>query len=150
MDIHSKGAYPAWVLSNFAAHRFVLDGIVCESMEGFLQALKYRNQSKQRRICRLVGKEAKAAGGRLGRLWRLTGTLHWRGARIRRRSPDYQALLDRAYDALFAQCEDFRAALRASGQEVLTHSIGKADPRRTVLTEAELLDRLLRLRARLG
>lgn len=64
IDIHSKGEYPANQLSNFYPHSFVLDGIYCQSMEGFLQSLKYKNVEKQRKICLLIGKEAKTAGKR--------------------------------------------------------------------------------------
>lgn len=59
IDIHSQGAYPSDALSNFAAHEFMVDGIPCASMEGFLQSLKFMRKPKQKRICRLVGKEAK-------------------------------------------------------------------------------------------
>ncbi len=41
IDIHSKGAYPSDALSNFAAYEFMVDGIPCASMEGFLQSLKF-------------------------------------------------------------------------------------------------------------
>lgn len=37
-------------------------------------------------------------------------------------------------------------ALRASGNSVLTHSIGKTDPRKTVLTAKEFCSRLTELR----
>lgn len=37
MDIGSGKAYPAGALSNFAGHRFVIDDVQCNSMEGFLQ-----------------------------------------------------------------------------------------------------------------
>lgn len=44
MEIYSKNAYPSNSLSNFAAHTFIIDGVLCNSMEGFLQSLKYKNQ----------------------------------------------------------------------------------------------------------
>ena len=40
MNIGSGSGYPASSLSNFAGHRFTVDGIECYSMEGFLQSLK--------------------------------------------------------------------------------------------------------------
>lgn len=40
LDIHSGHDYPSGALSNFAPHPFVLDGVECASMEGFLQALE--------------------------------------------------------------------------------------------------------------
>lgn len=44
MDIGSGSGYPSSSLSNFAPHPFVIDGIECNSMEGFLQSLKFENQ----------------------------------------------------------------------------------------------------------
>jgi predicted NAD-dependent protein-ADP-ribosyltransferase YbiA (DUF1768 family) len=40
LDIRSKAPFPAGALSNFAAHKFTIDGITYASMEGFLQSLK--------------------------------------------------------------------------------------------------------------
>jgi len=41
MNIGSGNGYPSSALSNFAAHPFVIDGVHCASMEGFLQSLKF-------------------------------------------------------------------------------------------------------------
>ena len=41
LDIRSNGLYPSNVLSNMCSNGFRFDGIVCGSMEGFLQ---YYNQ----------------------------------------------------------------------------------------------------------
>ena len=43
MDIGSGSGYPSANLSNFSPHPFVIDGVECNSMEGFLQSLKYEN-----------------------------------------------------------------------------------------------------------
>ena len=40
LDIRSNGLYPSNVLSNMCSNEFSFDGIVCGSMEGFLQSLK--------------------------------------------------------------------------------------------------------------
>ena len=40
MDISSGSSYPASSLSNFSPHPFIIDGVECSSMEGFLQSLK--------------------------------------------------------------------------------------------------------------
>lgn len=46
MDVGSKNAYPASALSNFSPHPFEIDGVKCNSMEGFLQSTfrKYINK----------------------------------------------------------------------------------------------------------
>ena len=47
MDIGSKSGYPAGALSNFSPHPFILDGVQCNSMEGFLQGLKFESKEMQ-------------------------------------------------------------------------------------------------------
>jgi N-glycosylase/DNA lyase len=147
MDIKSGVGYPASALSNFASHRFVFDGVECQSFEGWLQSLKFSNPEMQKHVCSLIGFKAKLAGR--GKKWWRTRKLYWQGREIDRDSDDYQLLLDCAYDALF-QNEGFRRALKASGDAVLTHSIGKTSPKVTVLTQSEFCGRLMRLRAALS
>lgn len=43
MDIGSGNSYPAVSLSNFSPHPFIIDDILCNSMEGFLQSLKFKD-----------------------------------------------------------------------------------------------------------
>lgn len=149
IDIHNKGQYPSDALSNFAAYEFTVDGIPCASMEGFLQSLKFMRKSKQKQICRLTGIEAKNSPGRLRNLrWKLTQTLYWGGVRYKRDSVKYQKLIARAYDALYENA-DFRTALEATQSAELCHSIGGQDSRNTVLTEAEFIGQLYRLRSKL-
>ena len=122
MDIGSGSGFPSATLSNFSPHPFVIDGIECNSMEGFLQSLKFSNPEMQKEVCKLVGKAAKFKGKK--KKWWRTQTLYWQGTEILRDSQEYQDLLDRAFNAL-AQNSGFRAALLATGNSVLTHSIGK-------------------------
>lgn len=62
MDIGSGTGFPSATLSNFAPHPFVIDGVECNSMEGFLQSLKFSNPEMQKEVCKLVGKAAKFKG----------------------------------------------------------------------------------------
>ena len=146
MDIGSGSGFPSATLSNFAPHPFVIDGVECNSMEGFLQSLKFSNPEMQKEVCKLVGKAAKFKGKK--KKWWRTQTLYWQGAEILRDSKEYQDLLDRAFDAL-AQNNGFRAALLATGNSVLTHSIGKTKITETVLTRQEFCSRLMRIRREL-
>ena len=41
LDVNSGGLYPSNVLSNMCDNSFEMDGVMCMSMEGFLQSLKY-------------------------------------------------------------------------------------------------------------
>lgn len=146
MDIGSGLGFPSGTLSNFAPHPFVIDGVECNSMEGFLQSLKFSNPEMQKEVCKLVGKAAKFKGKK--KKWWRTQTLHWQGTEIPRDSQEYQDLLDRAFDAL-AQNSGFRAALLATGNSVLTHSIGKTKITETVLTRQEFCSRLTKIREEL-
>ena len=143
MDIGSGSGYPASSLSNFAPHPFIIDDIPCNSMEGFLQSLKFKNIDMQKHVCSLVGKKEKYKGK--NKKWWKTQTLYWQGKEYKRDSQEYQILLNRAYNALY-QNEGFKKALEASRPAILSHSIGKNDPSKTVLTQAEFVGRLMKLR----
>lgn len=146
IDIDSRGAYPANEISNFAHHPFVFDGVRCASMEGFLQSLKEKDPRVQKQICKLSGIEAKRRGKKLDAAWKREQTLWWKGKAYDRHGMAYQKLLNRAFKALLKN-GSFRRALRATGTATLTHSVGKTDPRETVLTEHEFCSRLERVRA---
>jgi predicted NAD-dependent protein-ADP-ribosyltransferase YbiA (DUF1768 family) len=144
MDIGSGRGYPASALSNFSPHPFVLDGVACASMEGFLQSLKFDKLPIQEEVCKLVGKAAKFRGKK--KKWYQRQVLFWRGVPYNRHGQPYQDLLDRAYKAMFDQSESFRKALKATQNAVLTHSIGKSNSSETILTEKEFCSRLMSLR----
>lgn len=147
MDIGSGTSYPSATLSNFAPHSFVIDGVECASMEGFLQSLKFSDVEMQKHVCTLVGKKAKFRGGKKKRWWR-EQKLYWQGKVIDRHDDEYQELLDRAFDAL-SENSGFRRALLATHNAVLTHSIGKKNASETILTRNEFCSRLTKIRVRL-
>lgn len=146
MDIGSKAGYPSSHLSNFHPHCFEIDGVHCNSMEGFLQSLKFKNKDMQEHVCTLIGKTAKFKGKK--KKWWRTQILWWRGIPIDRHSKDYQWLLDRAYKAL-SKNTNFKKALLATGNANLTHKIGNTDSHRTILTQQEFCSRLIKLRDKL-
>lgn len=143
MDIGSRNGYPSSSLSNFAPHPFVIDGVECNSMEGFLQSLKFESIDMQKYVCTLVGRAAKFKGK--NKTWWKTQTLYWQGEAIDRHSEAYQDLLNRAYNALY-QNQGFKKALEATKDCKLTHSIGRKDPSHTILTQSEFCSRLMKLR----
>lgn len=146
MDIGSKNGFPAGNLSNFHPHKFVIDGVECNSMEGFLQSLKFSNPDMQKEVCKLVGKAAKFKGKK--KKWYRNQTLYWQGKEYKRNSNEYQELLDKAYDAM-AENTAFQRALLATGNATLTHSMGKYNTNETVLTSQEFTSRLYRIRKEL-
>ena len=143
MDIGSGTGYPAGTLSNFAPHPFEIDGVQCNPMEGFLQALKFESVDMQKYVCTLVGRSAKFKGKK--KKWFQKQELYWLGTVYKRDSDEYQNLLNRAYNKLYKN-EGFRKALEATKGCVLTHSIGKNKINETVLTTSEFCRRLTYLR----
>lgn len=139
MDVGSYNSYPSNALSNFSAHEFVIDGVVCASMEGFLQSLKFKDVEMQKYVCSLIGIKAKYKGKH--KKWWQTQTLYWQGKEYKRDSEDYQELLKRAYTEM-CKNSSFRRAILASGDAVYTHSIGKNKISETVLTEKEFVSML--------
>lgn len=149
IDIHSKGEYPANVLSNFYPNEFIFDGVRCASMEGLLQSLKTKNKKRAELVRSYSGKHAKMFFSRKPQnlRWKLTGKLYWNGRAMSRYSDEYQRFLDEAF---FAMCQNpcFSKALADAAQLQLSHSIGKTDERDTVLTEYEFISRLQKCRER--
>lgn len=143
LDIRSNGKYPSDVLSNLCSNGFRFDGMVCVSMEGFLQSLKRQDQDKQRQICQMKGGNARKQSVTS---WQTDQIVWWKGQAIDRQSEDYQRLLRRAYQAMFDQSERFRAALMQTRGMTLTHSSGETSPYKTILTGQELCKILTELR----
>lgn len=137
----------ASALSNFVPRPFIFRSFPVASMEGLLQALKFKSPEMQLHVMTLVGKAAKFKGK--PKKWWRTQTLWWQGEPIARDSKEFQELLDEAFSALFKQNQAARRALLSTGTAVLTHSLGKNDPTRTVLTEREFVSRLTQLRDQL-
>ena len=143
IDIHSRGKYPSNVLSNFWGNSFSYDGVLCKSMEGFLQALKHPDVEKQRQVCQCKGKKAKNMGTET---WKVNQKVYWKGKAIDRHSLDFQDLINGAYKAMFEQSKPFHDALMLSRGKKLYHSLGMSNPYKTILTESELCSILTRLR----
>jgi hypothetical protein len=143
VDIWSKSDYPADVLSNLCSNGFRFDGMVCSSMEGFLQSLKQNDKNKQRQICQMKGKNAKKM---TSTGWQTDQIVWWKGVAIDRQSNEYKQLVRRAYQAMFGQNERFRTALMSTRGQRLFHSRGESNPFKTILTEDELCTILTELR----
>ena len=143
IDIWSHSDYPANVLSNLCSNPFRFDGVLCGSMEGFLQSLKQQDTDKQRQICAKKGRNAKHASSTA---WQTDQIVWWKGIAIDRQSDEFRQLIRHAYQAMFDQSERFRAALMATRGMTLYHSRGKSDPYKTILTEREFCQILTDLR----
>ena len=143
LDIRSNGLYPSNVLSNMCSNGFRLDGMVCGSMEGFLQSLKRKELDKQRQICSMRGGNARKMSVTS---WQTDQIVWWKGKAIDRQSGEFTALVRKAYNAMFEQSERFRTALMATRGMILYHTKGKSNPYKTILTEQEFCSILTELR----
>lgn len=144
VDIYSGKEGFSGTLSNFTRREFVLDGINCMSMEGFLQSLKFKEKIEQAGVCFKIGKEAKETGTKKF-WWKITGNLYWKGKKIKRHSEEYLDLITRAYDAMFESSQSFRQDLRDARNCELLHTIGEENPSKSVLTSEEFISQLKRL-----
>lgn len=146
INIHSKWNYPSCALSNFAEHTFYVHNVRCNSMEGFLQSLKFEDVQEQQEVCLLAGIKAKLRGQ--NKDWKSSQILYWQGVPIKRCSGDYQQLLEVAYSAL-GENEVFRKALLDTGNKKLRHTIGSDNPCNTILTEKEFCTILDKMRTKM-
>lgn len=142
LDISRCLDYPADVLNNESDIAFLFDGISCGSMESFLHSLMESDELRQRHICLMGGREARAlpTDHYDGRLW-------WKGKEMRRDSHEFMALVTRAYEALFVQSLDFQSALLATTGRQLFFT-NRGSHRLTLLTEREFCGILSDIRYR--
>lgn len=144
LDIRSNGLYPSNVLSNMCDNAFVIDGVQCGSMEGFLQSLKCQDTVRQRLICGMKGGLARKHSTSS---WQKDQTVWWNGQAIDRQGEDFQRLVRRAYRAMFEQSRQFRDALMQTRGIMLVHTSGTCDPHKTILTPDELCGILMEMRS---
>lgn len=133
-------------LSNFTHYLFWFDGIMCNSMEGLLQAFKYEDQEKAFACCQLIGVKAKYKGKKRNKAWKSQQCVWWKGVRYERDSDEYQKLLDSAFNALFDNPKFRNNLNKTKGFELRHDQYGSWDITKTVLTRKEFCDRLMRLR----
>lgn len=143
LNIRSNGQYPSNVLSNLCSNGFRFDGMVCGSMEGFLQSLKQQDLEKQRSICSMKGGNARK---RSVTSWQTDQIVWWKGRAINRQSEEFAILVREAYQAMFDQNERFRTALMQTRGMNLGHTDGEDNPYKTILTPKEFCGILENLR----
>lgn len=132
---------PSMSLICLKAIRF--DGMVCGSMEGFLQSLKQQDLDKQRQICSMKGGNARK---RSVTSWQTDQIVWWKGQVINRQSDEYQMLVRMAYKAMFEQSERFRTALMSTRGVTLIHTTGEDNSYKTILTPKEFCSILMEMR----
>lgn len=145
--IEAKGTYPGSVLSNFYPHSFKVGELCCNSMEGFLQSLKFEDVGLQNICAQKVGNDAKQYG-KIAPDWRKDQVLWFRGQPMLRNGAVYKSMIFTAFESLVEQCPEFKQALIDTGNAILTHPMGNKSPKETILTENEFVGILNILRTR--
>lgn len=129
------------LLSNLYPHPINIPGYIhYASMEAFLRGLCWggTEETIKNEIALLFGKNAINVKYILPD-WRKTQKLYWLTNVIERESNEYQDLIHYAYDCLYESSRLFRMALFKSKGKIFIHSIGKNNPKETLLTSAEFI-----------
>lgn len=119
-------------LSNLDPCEFDFLGYQCQSIEGVLQSLKFKDLATQIKIIQMSGFEAKRAGRNVP--WQ---TLNFCGLEIDRFGEFYQAFLSDLYFTMFEQNQSKLLLLLSSSN--LDHSIGHNNKDKTILTKTEFI-----------
>ena len=134
-------------LSNLFPYEFRFRTHKMESIEGLLQSLKIRKKRLQKKLWRYSGKDAyHTRAFSFADDWRKEGILYWRGKPINRFGLEYQMFLNKMYLNLYKKQELFKKALDQTKNRVLLHSTGKTNPKETILTPDEYINRLTIIR----
>lgn len=115
IDIYSKSDGIAGRLSNFTERKFVFEGILCNSIEGILQSLKFEDTEKQKEICAMLPPSTAKKIGTLQN-WKDKQLLYWNGDVYERESEKYYDLIQRIFVAVYTQDENFINDLNEIGR----------------------------------
>jgi len=134
-------------LSNLYPYEFDFDGTHYASIEAFFGTLRTSSTIAKQKLYLTSGMNSWYMGHE-HMTWYSTQTVNYKGRTISRDSAEYDELITAAFDALFTN-EDFKQALRETGDCKLTHTVGKTAKDKTLLTRKEFIGHLNRLRKKL-
>lgn len=119
-------------LSNFAHYGFILDGSMCASTEGFIQAIMWPERSENFRAgLNSWAREAKKLGKTAERKF-----VYWKGRTIPFGSSAHHGLIERAIRAKFEQNPSVMRLLRETKGLTLIHDTGRPESPVTALPAA--------------
>jgi len=133
-------------LSNLYPYSFEFEGVNYASMEAFFGTLRTPSLTYKQKLECTSGIQSWYLGHKFS--WYEKQEVYYKDKAISRHSTEYDKLIRVAFDALFTN-EDFKQALRESGDCKLTHTIGKTAKDKTLLTQREFVGHLNRLRKKL-
>ena len=134
-------------LSNLYPYQFEFDGITYASMEAFFGSLRTPDFIEKQKLYSTFGIDSWYKGHKFS--WYEKQEVYYKDKTINRDSREYENLITAAFDALFTN-EEFKQALRESGNCKLTHTVGKTAKDKTLLTRKEFIGHLNRLRTKLN
>lgn len=138
LDISFKSKGLAKALSNLCNYPFVKDGVVCESMESFIQSLRVKDPVLQKDVCAKSGAFAYSIREMLPD-WRKDKIVYWKGTAVNRLDDSYFELMKSAYTCLYNSSAIFRCSLAQASQLIIVHSIGCDVISETLLTPSEYI-----------
>ena len=144
INIAPGADYPGNMLDVYTAYLFTFrEGFLVNSLAGFLESLKYRNNDDQKKMMQVVD------AGKIKGIKRIPEIVFWKGESIERNSQEYQQLLDEVFKSLFTQSAAAKQALIDTKDEALSCRY-ENDKSKTLLTRDEFITRLLNLREQLN
>ncbi len=126
---------------------FKFHGYDVATVNSFLMAIRSSDVAEQKALSMTPQEDIKAVSKTV-KISYAPRTLYWNGKSFSRDSKEYQELVTRAYEAKFDADYEFRKAIRACKNQVLTHTKGKDSAAETILTKQEFIDALNNLRKR--
>lgn len=134
MVLNISGGSSDWresMLSNFPLCPFILDGVLCASIEGFVQAIKLPIGHPDRESIFLMwGSRAKKMGALAENKF-----IWWQGKTIEYGSPAHHYLIAMAIEAKFAQNHGAARALATTVGYTLIHEVGPESPKTSLPKE---------------
>ncbi len=129
--------------SNFTHFVFFLDNQFFLSTEGFIQGIMWPEGHINRYMAfSCIGKEAKKFGKEAERKF-----VWWQGKEILFGSPEHHALIVRAMRAKFGQNQTAMEALLATGDDEITHDLGKPESPNTSFPAKLFCETLMKIRS---
>lgn len=127
------------------ANPFKFHGYDVATVNSFLMAIRSSDIAEQKSLSMTPQQDIKTISKTV-KISYAPRTLYWNGKSFSRNSEEYKKLITRAYEAKFDADYEFRKAIRATKNQILTHTKGKDNTAETILTKQEFIDALNNLR----
>ena len=130
----NRGDFPQ-MLSNLFPYNFKFRGKKLASIENFFQGIKFKDKKTQNYVFTYYGTQAVHIKAASSYDWKETGEIYWQGKAIKRKSKEYELLIDELYISAI-QNPLYRNILSNCDKQII-HSIGENDKKETTFTRYE-------------